>query len=323
MKFSIIVPAYNIESYLDQCIQSVISQTYPDYELLVIDDGSSDQSYAVAKAYTDKNERVKVFSKPNGGLSDARNFGIERATGDYILFLDGDDFWTDAAFLEKVSNEISKNSVDLLIYGYSKYYETETIPSWNDYKQASSDFGKDVSQLISKGIYGAPAWNKCIRRTVFDKGLEFKVGILSEDAQFCYDLMDHVQTYSILNSYQCMYRQNRSGSITNIVKEKNVLDNLEIVDRGLNETSGKTLNTEINELYFTKSYISILPFLYFYLDNERINQLSRKYHYLLKDSLKISPLSFKLTGLISRLFGLRLSTWFYSKILKFYKRIVR
>ena len=89
---SIIVPIYNVEQYVDKCIQSILNQTYQNLEIILVDDGATDRSGSIADSYAAKDKRVKVFHKENGGLSDARNYGLDHVTGDYILFVDSDDF---------------------------------------------------------------------------------------------------------------------------------------------------------------------------------------------------------------------------------------
>jgi len=89
---SIIVPIYNVEQYVDKCIQSILNQTYQNLEIILVDDGATDCSGSIADSYAAKDKRIKVFHKENGGLSDARNYGLDHVTGDYILFVDSDDF---------------------------------------------------------------------------------------------------------------------------------------------------------------------------------------------------------------------------------------
>lgn len=111
--FSIIVPVYNSETFLENCIHSIIMQTYQNYEVIIINDGSTDGSINILKKYEEQDKRVKVFSKENGGLSSARNYGISKATGDYIVFLDSDDYISDN-YLETIWNEINKFNPDIV-----------------------------------------------------------------------------------------------------------------------------------------------------------------------------------------------------------------
>ena len=123
IKYSIIIPVYNVEQYLSKCIESVLNQTYSNYEIILIDDGSKDDSGNICDALAKNNDFIKVIHKKNGGLSDARNVGLENSVGDYVIFLDSDDFWVDCNFLENISK--LENNTDLIIFNSFKYYEQD------------------------------------------------------------------------------------------------------------------------------------------------------------------------------------------------------
>lgn len=112
MRFSIIVPIYKVELYLRQCINSVLNQSYKDFELILVDDGSPDNCPIICDEYASRDIRVKVIHKSNGGLSDARNVGLDVAQGEYVLFLDSDDWWDDVLALEKINLKIKDTDAD-------------------------------------------------------------------------------------------------------------------------------------------------------------------------------------------------------------------
>jgi glycosyltransferase involved in cell wall biosynthesis len=116
---SIIVPVYNTEKYLDQCIQSILSQTYTDFELLLIDDGSTDSSGAICDRYAEQDSRVRVFHKPNGGVSSARNLGLDNAKGEWVTFCDSDD-WVYDYWLQNFAD--SSDDVDIVCQGVELDY---------------------------------------------------------------------------------------------------------------------------------------------------------------------------------------------------------
>ena len=109
---SVIVPVYNTEKYLDRCIQSILAQTYTDFELLLIDDGSTDLSGEICDKYAEQDSRVKVFHKENGGVSSARNLGLDKANGDWVTFVDADD-WVTTLYLNNLSD--NTNSADFVV----------------------------------------------------------------------------------------------------------------------------------------------------------------------------------------------------------------
>ena len=126
MKLSIIIPIYNVERYLNKCIDSVINQNYDDYEVLLIDDGSIDYSGKICDRYSKEYSFIKTFHKSNSGLSDARNYGITRATGEYIIFVDGDDFLQENV-LSKIAEYLKQNKCEIMITRLVESFENENI----------------------------------------------------------------------------------------------------------------------------------------------------------------------------------------------------
>lgn len=324
MKFSIVVAAYNVAEYLNECIDSIANQEFDisDFEVILIDDGSTDQNTSkICDDLSDKYSVVKVIHQENQGLSSARNTGIENSCGEYILFVDGDDFLGNKNFLSNLSIHSEKYQSDVIIFPYSKYYSVK------DYKKNTlkNNFGynnyyDNVIQLVSNEVMTAPAWNKCVKKELFDMGLGFPIGLLSEDCLYCADLLKKMKSYSVLDVECYMYRQNRDGSITNIVKEKNVRDILKSIKEGMSDKNqyNKNLQQALN-IYFAISYISILPYVNQYIDNFEIKELLYKYKYLLKYANSIENRAFKLTGLLANLLGIKFSIKLFPVLLKLYK----
>lgn len=314
MKFSIIIPAYNVADYLENCVESILKQTYDNYEVIIVNDGSTDETGKIADDLSLQFKQINVIHQSNGGASKARNIGMKEVVGDYILFLDGDDFWSDIYFLDQVASELNKQLVDVVIFGYSYYYD-------NEIKESPISRLKDLGEATNYGLFNGPNWNKCISKKLINKGLSFPEDLVSEDSLYCSSIMKRMESFSVITSTQYMYRQNRAGSLTNVVKERNVLDTLEGISRGLSdekslsEVKRKALNT-----YFTISYISILPYAKPYLFNQEIRNLLIQYKYLLKNSSHINNKSFKMTGIFTSIFGINISTRLFSYLLKFYKK---
>jgi glycosyltransferase involved in cell wall biosynthesis len=184
---SIIMPVYNVEKYIAKSIQSVLNQKYQDFELLVIIDGSPDNSKQIAETFND--ERIIIYEKPNGGLSDARNYGLERAKGEFVYFLDSDD-WIEPNLLENTISVFDKKEIDFVIFGYfldDEDFEGNLIST----KETSSkviQFDKNLNDLDldenTLNILGY-AWNKLYRvsflknnNITFDKGVSLVEDIL-------------------------------------------------------------------------------------------------------------------------------------------------
>ena len=127
MKYSVIIPVYNAERTLRRCLDSLVDQSFDDYELLLINDGSTDGSDAICREYANAHPRVRYFAKENGGVSSARNLGLEQATGDYILFVDSDD-WLSTETLQKAADAAAQNDADIVIWAYTREYLQGSFP---------------------------------------------------------------------------------------------------------------------------------------------------------------------------------------------------
>ena len=119
---SIIIPVYNVEKYINCCIDSIVNQTYRNIEVIIVDDGSTDDSLKICNLYSQQDKRVKTFHKENSGLSDARNFGFKQSTGEYILFIDSDDFWIDNHQLDTLINTINNRYHNYDFIGFNCIY---------------------------------------------------------------------------------------------------------------------------------------------------------------------------------------------------------
>ena len=161
---SIIVPVYNTEKYLDQCIQSILSQTYTDFELLLIDDGSTDSSGVICDRYAEQDSRVRVFLKPNGGVSSARNIGLDNTKGEWITFLDSDD-WIAPSMLDEVYKTAMVNDADMVFVDINYNYPEKTI-SHKAYRWS----GKPRKALVDylKQTHPCPCWG-LIRSSIIEE----------------------------------------------------------------------------------------------------------------------------------------------------------
>ena len=225
---SVIIPVYKIEKYLNQCVDSILKQTYHELEVILVDDGSSDKCPQICDIYAEKDKRVKVIHQENAGLSAARNSGIESANGDYIIFLDGDDFFDDTEAIERLVKRVKTTKADVLNYSYKKYYEDtgDKVPQFNELPPMPVQLQEKTEQLdyITKEfLYIASACNKMIRADVLSKHMKFEKGKLSEDVEWCARLLCHAQSFDfVCENFYC-YRQ-RSTSITHTMQEKACID---------------------------------------------------------------------------------------------------
>lgn len=222
---SIIVPIYNVEQYLDQCVSSVLSQSFRDFELILVDDGSPDHCAAMCDDYAINDPRVQVLHKKNGGLSDARNAGLEKASGEYVLFLDADDYWDDENALAKLFARIELTGADILHFSYKKFFEDikEVVPYFDSPNMPMHmGIAEQHSYLAENGLLIASACNKLIRRSLL-RGIAFEKGVYSEDITWCLDVAEKAASMDfICESFYC-YRQ-RERSITHVPNNKRCAD---------------------------------------------------------------------------------------------------
>ena len=203
-KISVIIPVYNAEKYLYRCIDSVLVQTFTNWELLLIDDGSKDSSGVICDEYAAKDTRVKVFHKENGGVSDTRNYGLDLAQGKYLMFLDSDDFWLRNDVLEMLIGKAEENDLDIIRGEYSAMLEDGTL-AWN--REISAERRNHAGQILTNvefleyaihGEFFLPL--SMIKLSSIGK-LRFEVGrVFLEDMLF-------YSTY-LLHSLRCMYVPN-------------------------------------------------------------------------------------------------------------------
>ncbi len=231
--FSIIVPVYKVENNLDECVQSVLAQDFADFELILVDDGSPDNCPQMVDDYAQKDGRVRAVHKENGGLSSARNAGLAVAKGEYLLFLDSDDYWCCKDSLSSIRQSLVGNDVDLLIYGMKKYFQRG-----NRYTQSEifGFDGRDVSwaSLMKNNLFFTSACDKVYKRKVLQENqLNFVVGQLSEDIEWCIKLLQLNPSVAVLKKEIYVYRQ-QEASISHTVGRKNLVDISDTIKRYAN-----------------------------------------------------------------------------------------
>ena len=211
---SIIVPVYNVEEYLSRCIDSLINQTYQNLEIILVDDGSPDRCGAICDKYAAKDNRIKVIHKQNGGLADARNAGIGICTGEYVMFVDSDD-WIELNACKVISDIIGETNADLVVFARNNVYDNGKIIKSKTHGSklvSSSECLKAlVYRIVNSGVFSSSC-NKCYSRDILD-GLRFPVGKLAEDQGFTYKAIHRANRIYISDQHLYNYYQ-RSGSIS-------------------------------------------------------------------------------------------------------------
>ncbi|MCH5165997.1 MAG: glycosyltransferase [Clostridiales bacterium] len=214
MMVSVIIPVYNVSEYLEQCLNSVIGQSYTDLEIILVDDGSTDDSGEICEKYAKSDERVRVFHKENGGLSSARNCGLKQANGECVVFIDSDDY-VDADYVKTLIDCVVKYDADICECEYVKFCEGRVSEPVNHVKK-SVTVRDDIKKLLTDSGKGKPlvvVWNKIYKRDLLGSTL-FEEGRLHEDEFFTYKTLYGCKRYVRVNKPLYFYRQ-RSGSIMN------------------------------------------------------------------------------------------------------------
>jgi len=307
---SIVIPIYKTEAYLHECIDSVLSQSYKNVEIILVDDGSPDRCPQICDEYAARFNSIQVIHKKNGGLSDARNFGLRKATGDYIIFLDSDDYWNDPVALHTVVEVITTHQQTDIVLFNRVYMEGNkaTLRKTFDVQCINGKNKIDILRyLIRNDILIVSACLKFVRRSlIIDNDIEFEKGRLSEDYDWSLNIFikcEHIR--AIDNSFYA-YRV-RPGSITHSVSTKHLYDILHTITTW--ERRLKTINipTEEKNLYinFIAYMYAMLISLLYRCDNSKdrseMIQSLRSFDYLLKNTLskktqKVATL-YRITGM--------------------------
>ena len=223
---SVIVPVYNVEDYLDDCLTSLINQTFKDIEIICVNDGSTDNSLNMLNEYASKDDRIKVFSKENSGPGPTRNYGLDQACGEYVLFLDSDD-WLDLDAIKILYEKSKADDLDLLIFlaenfddNQNKFYEED----YYNNVHIPDTFYNEVFNHKDLGKYlfsvAVVPYNKLYRRSVIEKyKIRFPENVLFEDNPFHYEVLLGSRKMSIIKEHFVL-RRRRENSITSDIDEK-------------------------------------------------------------------------------------------------------
>ncbi len=283
MFFSIIVPVYNTAKYLYNCIESILEQSFCDYELILVDDGSNDGSGEICDRYAEKKACIRVIHKENGGPASARNAGINEANGEWVLFVDSDDYLAKDA-LKVLANEVKRNPADVYTYNYLKVDDKEKILSKeadyieNRYEQFVTE-SQNVDYIYDKVLKYKVGWE--VWRQLFNRDIIEKIGLrFSDNAKsFAEDLLFSIQYYTSIKRvyYICNflynYRQTDS-SLMHTMKEEQVLPKLFCLGEEFYRFCKKNKKKEHLKRFYN-IYFSLLDFhIQYKLDNTQNDKIA-------------------------------------------------
>ena len=261
-RFSIIVPVYNVEQYLAECVESVLAQTFTDWEMILVDDGSPDNCPRLCDEWAGKDARIKVVHKKNGGASSARNVGIRESGGEYILFLDSDDFYNDKDALKTFDNKLKENETDVLIFGCTDFNMNtgKTIVSRTGYDLdliGKHNYIDTLHYLLSSKMIPGGVYIFCTKRKlILNCGIWFKEGIQDEDYDFILNVFTSCNTLSAIDKPFYSYRNGRKNSVTGTSNLKMIWGTEYAVNHWLDRSK------QIENAVIKKDILNYIAFVY-------------------------------------------------------------
>ncbi|EHB6492001.1 glycosyltransferase family 2 protein, partial [Enterococcus faecalis] len=218
---SVVIPVYNVEKYVEKCLDSVINQTYQNLEIIIVNDGSTDNSLSVCQKKKLSDSRIKLINKENGGLSSARNAGIECAQGEFICFIDSDD-WIELDYIEVLLNGMENTNVDISVIQMIKVkdfnkiaFQSESQTKWDIFERETA-----MRELFSSNLIGYSANNKLYRISLF-KSIRYPEGMLMEDKGTTYRLIDSSTKVAVNGSTKYHYYLRDNSILRTDFNQKN------------------------------------------------------------------------------------------------------
>ena len=270
-KVSVIVPVYNVEKYLDKCLNSLVNQTLKDIEIIVVNDGTKDNSQDIIDKYAKKYKNIIAIKKENGGLSTARNVGIEKATGEYIGFVDSDDY-IEYDMYEKMYQKAKTNDYDVVVCNLKYIYDDREVDAFSNIN--NDLLTKEEVKTCFLNIYPS-VWNKIYKNELIkDNNILFKKGVWFEDVEFTYRLFPYINSIGVVKDKFYNYVQ-RDGAITRTFDERmyHYIDNLNgVVEFYKNNNFYDEYEKELEYIYVRYLYATVIKGVSKYKDDEEFEK---------------------------------------------------
>lgn len=318
MKLSIVIPVYNVEQYLQSCVQSVLAQTYQDLQVILVDDGSTDSSGILCDQLAQQDSRIQVVHKENGGLSSARNAGLKVATGDYVAFLDSDDVYLQNDGLELLMALAHAEQPDVLLFqAVDVYPNHQSVRKAYDEAWIASHSGMEVfHQLVRTQSFNMSACFQLVRRNLLEQNqIYFEKGLLSEDVDWSLRLWQYVENVRAVNLPMYGY-QHREGSISTTYTIRNLRSYEHIFAKFVQLYNERVIDATI-ELYWktTMGYLAQMYTNCLYNYGQLSIQERKDNYYILKNYVLLlnHSISIKSNRVVAlkRWIGLRLTIWVF------------
>ena len=301
---SVIVPAYNVEKYIKTCLDSLINQTYSNFEIIVINDGSTDQTEEILRSYR-SNPKFRIYSQKNGGISAVRNHGIKLANGELVCFIDGDDS-VKSDYLEKLAAPFFEDSdVDITVCGYQEKFEKNVI---NHILKTQKITGYQATEdsLIKQQDLNILPWNKLYQKSLFTEyKIEYPVGQIHEDNLTTYKLFSHAQKIAYIPDELYIYQRTHSEITKNLYSEEKTLKRLQVKEQMAIEAGQYLQDPDLKR----SAEVALLLAYFAFLDHA-INRRIEKFYYQIY------------LGKIRKITSIQLKNPFLTKKLRFYLKLI-
>lgn len=274
---SVIVPVYKVEQYLDRCLKSLVNQSYSNIEIILVDDGSPDRCYQICEDWARRDPRIKVVHKTNGGLSDARNRGLEFSNGSYICFVDSDDYVA-KKYIEVLHNLISNNHTEMSAVSHKEVFSVKQERDDNiTHEEITTVFeGKDaIRQLFSNNTFANYAWNKMYKRELFEN-IRFPVEKKMEDLGTTYKLLLTAKRIAYSTDVLYYYYQ-REDSILHKVNLDFYRDKFELSRERYEKIQSIYPDLKENDFFYLGVLLETYPKLYGLMEYDWVNAAKRAF----------------------------------------------
>lgn len=276
VEISIIVPVYNVEKYLNKCVDSIIKQTFTNWELILVDDGSTDNSGLLCDKFVKKDKRIRVIHKKNGGLSEARNYGIDMSKGNFLIFVDSDDY-IDKNMCSILLKKLKENNADIVSCNFYKVFDNKILLNSMFVKGEKIFLKDEILREYFLNLFPDifATWNKIYKKELFvNNEIRFPIGRLHEDIATTYKLYYYANKIVVINKPLYYYVQ-RKSSIMNNISNKNIIDSIKVLKdfkKFINRIDRKEYKSLL-QITSIKMYISCCDWI---ICQNKINDISIK-----------------------------------------------
>lgn len=250
-KYSFILPIYKVEKYLEECVNSILEQKIKDFEVILVDDGSPDDCPKMCDKLQKMDNRIKVIHKKHDGVCDARNAGLKIARGQYILFVDPDDYVAED-YLERIDENVS--DCDMLVFGYYNLYKNKFTNGYS--KKDTIDNFEAERYILQDNMIRGYVWNKVFKKEIIQKyNLMFDVTIaMNEDVLFCFQYLENSKKIKMIDNRIIYYRQRKSSLISQKIKHINASDLVKTYKYIISNSSDNEILLKSKSLYLKNYY---------------------------------------------------------------------